>query len=118
MNGKALDIKDARPTPDAQVVMWVKGTNSRNQQWYLDPQGNILSALNDFALYSPSEGSSLIMRPISGDPNSQWYLDGQKITNRAGLVADISGLAGHDGASVISYRYNGGANQHWSLQYV
>jgi len=118
MNGKVLDIKEGKNAPDVPVVMWTKGNNAKNQQWYTDQQGNIRSALNDMAFISPKEGSSFTMRPASADPHHLWYMDGQKLMNRAGVCADIRGKSNSDGAEVISYKYNGGNNQHWTIQYV
>jgi len=119
LNGKVLDIKQGNTGPGTQVLMWSKhGSNAKNQLWYTDGQGHVLSALNDMAFISESSGDTIKMKPPSGDPREQWYVDGQKIVNRAGLCLDIRGAATHDGADVLSYKYGGGSNQHWKLQYV
>jgi hypothetical protein len=119
LNGKVLDIKNNSPAPETQVVMWGKNAGrAKNQLWYTDQQGNIRSALNDFAFIAPSDGDWIRMRPLSGDPKQLWYVDGQKILNRAGTCLDIRGSGTHDGAEVLSYKYGGGQNQHWKLEYV
>jgi len=118
MNGKVMDIKDNKNAPDVPIVMWSKNQNAKNQQWYTDQQGNIRSALNDFAFTSASEGAPLKMAQFTGDPKQQWYVEGQKLMNRSGVCADIKGKSNNDGAEVISWKYNGGNNQHWTLQYV
>jgi hypothetical protein len=51
MNSLVLDVKGANASPGADVIMWNrKQQPSKNQLWYLDHQGIIRSALNDFAL--------------------------------------------------------------------
>jgi hypothetical protein len=121
LNGKVLDIKAASPAPETQVLMWTKKTDvskAKNQLWYTDGQGHIRSALNDFAFIAPNDGEWIRMRPMSGDPKQQWYVDGQKILNRTGTALDIRGSGTHDGAEVLSYKYGGGQNQHWRQEYV
>jgi len=100
-------------------LMWSKhGGNPKNQLWYTDGQGNILSALNDMAFISQAQGDNIKMKTPSGDPREQWFLDGQKISNRAGLCLDIREGGQHDGADVLSWKYGGSNNQHWKFQYV
>jgi len=119
MNGKVLDIKEGNAAPGTQVLMWSKHSmNPKNQLWYTDAQGHILSALNDFSFISQSAGDLIRMKPHSSDPNQQWFVEGQKISNRAGLSLDIKGEKSHDGAEVCGWKYAGGKNQHWKQQYV
>jgi len=116
MNGKVLDIKGANAGAETQVVMWPK-TGNKNQQWYADEQGNIRSALNEFAFIA-NRGENIKMRPSSGAPQHQWYLDGTKISNRSGDCLDIRGSSGHDGADVLAYQSTGQPNQQWTFEYI
>jgi hypothetical protein len=51
MNGHVLDVKAGNANAGAEIIMWNrKQQPSKNQLWYLDQQGFIRSALNDFAL--------------------------------------------------------------------
>lgn len=61
-----LDIERGNSNPDAKVIMYKKKSPpGRNQLWYIDQQGIIRSALNDFALQghgkSQSSGVSLFV---------------------------------------------------------
>jgi hypothetical protein len=119
MNGKVIDIEGGNASPDARVIMWGKhGTPKKNQLWYTDQQGCIRSALNDFVFNNRGPSQGLRMHPASGDPRSQWTHDGRKIANRSGEVLDISRKSNDNGAELISYQYNSGANQHWRLEFV
>jgi hypothetical protein len=119
LNGKVLDIKQGDAAPGTQVLMWSKhGGSPKNQLWYTDGQGHILSALNDMAFISQSSGDNIKMKRPSGDPHEQWYFEGQKIMNRSGLCLDIREGGKHDGADVLSYKYSGSTNQHWKQQFV
>ena len=51
MHGKVLDVRGGNKAPGAHVIVYGKHSPpSKNQMWYLDQQGFIRSALNDFAL--------------------------------------------------------------------
>ena len=51
MHGKVLDVRAGNKDPGANVIVYGKHSHpSKNQMWYLDQQGFLRSALNDFAL--------------------------------------------------------------------
>jgi len=56
MHGKVLDINGGSSAPGAKLIAWPKkaGGSARNQLWYFDGNGIILSALNDYALTAKS----------------------------------------------------------------
>jgi hypothetical protein len=119
MNCKVLDIKGDNATSGAQVIMFPKkGSKCPNQLWYFDEQGVIRSALNNFALEARTDGAKATMMPFTGDPHQRWMLCGNKIMKNQIECLDIRGGSNKDGADVISWRYQGSANQHWRLEYV
>lgn len=64
-------------------------------------------------------GDKLQTKPFSDDPRGHWApVDGKKIVNGLGECLDIKGDKTDDGASLISYKYKGSANQHWHVQYL
>jgi hypothetical protein len=52
LHGKVIDISGANAGPGAPVICYSRkpGPPSKNQLWYMDPQGLIHSALNDMVL--------------------------------------------------------------------
>jgi len=51
MHGKVLDVRGASKDPGASIIVYSKNSPpAKNQLWYLDHQGFIRSAINDFAL--------------------------------------------------------------------
>jgi hypothetical protein len=49
LHGKVLDIEGGRRVPGADVIVWPRKINCRNQLWYIDAKHHILrSSLNDF----------------------------------------------------------------------
>jgi len=119
MNCKVLDIRGGNPVSGTSVIMWPKkGSPESNQLWYFDGQGIIRSALNDFAMEAAVGGTKVKMMPYNGDPRQQWTLDGRRIVNRAHECLDIWKSSGKDGAELVSFKYNGTANQHWSVQFI
>ena len=59
MNCKVLDINGANPVSGTKAIMWPRkpGPPASNQLWYFDSQGVIRSALNDFIMEAPGQGS-------------------------------------------------------------
>jgi hypothetical protein len=117
--GKVLDVEAAKTTAGAKILMWDKKTPATpNQLWYLDQQGFIRSALNDMVFSNGGNAQVLKTEPASGNPRSQWTLEGRKIASRAGEALDITRANKDNGAEVISYSYKDQANQHWRFEYV
>jgi hypothetical protein len=118
MNGKVLDIEGGHADPGAKILMWEKHSPpKKNQLWYLDVQGYIRSALNDFSFTNTGNNVLKVQVP-SGDPRSQWMFQANKVVNRAGECLDISRAHKDNGAEVISFAYKGGPNQHWRPEYA
>jgi hypothetical protein len=119
MHGKVVDINGGSQSPGAKVIVWPKKSPpAKNQLWYCDQQGFIRSALNDMVFSSYGKGSELTMQPPSGDPRSQWMIEGGKIGNRHGECLDISRNNQADGAELISWDYRGSQNQNWRVEYI
>jgi len=121
LHGMALDIKGGNRNAGGEVIVWgCKRDRSPNQLWYLDPTGNLRSALNQFAPQSNGKGQKFTMQSFNGSAQQSWTLQGNKIVNKANpsMVLDIEGGSNAQGASLISWTYGGGANQHWRVEYV
>lgn len=119
MNGKVVDIEGGNSSHGARIIMWDRhGTPKKNQLWYVDQQGCIRSALNDMAFSNGGHSHGLKMHPASGDPRSQWMVEGRKIGNRVGECLDISRKNPSNGAELISYSYKDSNNQHWRIDYI
>ena len=66
MHGKVMDVRGGNKDPGAHVIVYSKHSSpAKNQLWYLDQQGFIRSALNDFAL----DASKMFRR---GDRENYW----------------------------------------------
>ena len=48
MHGKVMDIERNNAKEGAAVIAYQKNKDARNQMWYLDEEGLLRSALNDF----------------------------------------------------------------------
>jgi len=119
MNGKVLDIRGANPSAGADLLSYhKKSPPAKNQLWYIDQQGIIRSALNEMVFHSNNKGQTLKMTHYTGDPRSQWRVEGNKILNRANECLDIKGASNSDGAEICAYDYKQSKNQHWRLEYV
>jgi len=120
MNGKVVDIRGGSADPGAKVIMYEQGDGySDNQLWYEDKYGVIRSKLNDLVMDS-SEGSMRMQEYEPTNPAQQWIYNGGRVTNRhdEGTCLDIKGGSSSNGAKLITYEYNGGDNQHWSMDFV
>jgi len=114
MNKKVLDIRGDNASPGAELLMYdLKSPPAKNQLWYQDQQGFILSVLNDMTFDAPEPGQPLKMQPVTGQPGSSWRFDGEKIVNDQGLCLDIRGASSRDDAEVCAYEYKNEKNQHW-----
>jgi len=119
MNGKVVDIKKAQMKAGGELIMYKKHqTPAKNQLFYLDQNNYIRSALNDTVFFCESKGKELKTEVYTGDPRSQWRVEGNKILNRAGQCLDIRGASNSDGAVLCAYDYDDKKNQHWRIDYV
>jgi len=119
MNNKVVDIRGENAKAGAEVVMYhKKSPPGRNQLWYINPRGAIVSALNDMVFHNNTKGQGLKMENYTGDPRSEWRVEGNKVMNRAGECLDIRGQSNSDGAEVCAYDYKDQKNQHWRVEYV
>jgi len=114
-----VDIRGAHNSPGTDVVVYHKNSPpAKNQLWYADPSGIIKSAMNDMVFHNNTKGHGLKTENYTGDPRSEWRVEGQKIVNRAGECLDIRGNSNSDGAEVCAYDYKDQKNQHWHIEYV
>jgi len=108
-----IEIQGGSQSPGAKLVMANKKPGKCGYQaWYCDPQGFLHSCLNDLVPYA-GDGQAVVMKPASGDPKGQWFIDGAKIVSRAGPVMDVRGANKNEGAEVIAYKFNKQVNQAW-----
>jgi hypothetical protein len=113
---KVLDIARANAAAGTSVIIY-KNKGGTNQKWYTNPQGQILSALNNMTFHASGKGEPLKTVMPSGDPRSQWRIEGHKIVNGAGECLDVRGAHDKDGTEVCAYDYKNKPNQHWLIQY-
>jgi hypothetical protein len=119
LNSKVLDVAGNNKASGAKVVMYTKKSPAApNQLWYLDNSGHVRSCLSDMALSNGGSGQHIHMEPAANNPRQQWKLDGKKVVNGHGECLDINGANKNDDAELISYSYNGNANQHWRFEYL
>jgi len=119
MNGKVVDIKGAVMKAGAEVIMYKKMTPAqKNQLFYLDQNNYVRNAMNDTVFYNDSKGKELKTEIYTGDPVSQWKIEGNKIVNNKGWCLDIRGAKNSDGAEVVAYDYDDKKNQHWRIEHV
>ena len=97
-----------------------------SQKWKAVPDTNLKSALQYFYIVSEkdgqvldfgrnSPGQELVVSPRSGKYTQlwRWGLNGSKLVNKLGLVADIKKKRKEAGASVIVWSPTGNLNQRW-----
>lgn len=117
---------------DQDVIVWPTNGNA-NQRWVLAKQadGSYTVAckangkLLDVANASKASGANVIAYKANGGANQRWLLEPVKsgystlyrITPAIARenALDVYGASDKDGASVIAYKYHGGANQHWAV---
>jgi len=118
MHGKVLDVSGGNTAPGTKVTMWDKHSKpEKNQLWYTDPQGHIVSALNHLGFGNDGSGQGIKTMAVSG-PRSQFYFQGETILNRAGECLDISRGNKDNGAEVISFKSNNAINQQWVKEFA
>ncbi|KAA2250966.1 galactosylceramidase [Solihabitans fulvus] len=128
-SGKVLEVAGSS-TSDGALVDQATDTGAPAQQWQLLADGSgslrLTNAGSGRALDLPGQaaGTQLDQRAPTGAQGQQWQLqptaDGYYtiLGHGSGLVADVSGASTADGAPVIGWPVNGGANQQWRLQAV
>jgi galactan endo-1,6-beta-galactosidase len=111
------------------VIQWPYHAGA-NQQWQFVSLGSgwyeVVNANSGNALESPntSQGTQLDQRTYTGATSQQWQVvtapgGYYTLVNRAtGFLADVTGASTSQGAAVIGWAANGGANQQWQLQFV
>jgi len=113
------DILNGNPAPGAALVTHPHNIpNTINQQWYLDGNGYIKSALNNLPFANAAFDTNLSMQNVTG-PRAQWTVVGNTVQNGVGECADILNWGKADFTPIISFscRPTQG-NQIWAVQYV
>jgi hypothetical protein len=125
-SGKVLDVNGASTADGAHVVQW-PWTGATNQQWTMvpNPDGSyrLRSVNSGKVLDSPSgsaQGAALDQSTDTTSDNQWWKLVPAATSGYYRLVnvhngwcVDVSGGSTADGASVIQWAPNNGANQEW-----
>ncbi len=127
-SGLALDVNGESTADGAVVIQWPYH-NGDNQHWRFIAVGSgyyeIVNVHSGKALESPNsaQGTQLDQRAYTGLTSQQWQLTAgaggaYTLTNRStGFVVDVNGASRDQGAAVIGWPANGGANQQWQLQF-
>jgi len=71
-----------------------------------------------FLSFSAADGEHVHTMPYLGKPGQRWMISGNRIMRDQQNCLDVKGAKQKDGASVIQWNYNGGANQHWRIEYA
>jgi hypothetical protein len=128
-SGMALDVNGESTSDGAVVIQWPYHGGA-NQQWRFVSVGSgwyeVVNRNSGKALESPntSQGTQLDQRTYTGATTQQWQVvpvagGYYTLVNRAtGFLADVTGASTTQGAAVIGWPANGGANQQWQLQFV
>ncbi|GAB3805764.1 glycosyl hydrolase family 95 catalytic domain-containing protein [Micromonospora zhanjiangensis] len=126
-SGKVLDVNGGSTADGATVIQW-PWSGAANQRWRLlansDGSYRLSSVASGKVLTSTgdNQGATLVQSTDTNGANQCWKLTPaatagyQRLVNvRTGLCADVEGGSGADGARVIQWSANGGANQEWQL---
>lgn len=127
-SGKVLDVSDASSDDGAPIIQW-PWHGGTNQQWRVVPNDDdsyrLVNVRSDKLLDSPDgsgQGTQLDQRGDTDSDNQWWrlvptdssgYYRLQNVRN--GWVADVDAASTEEGAEVIQWPANGGANQEWQL---
>jgi hypothetical protein len=134
-SGKVLDVADESTADGGKVIQW-QNHNGANQQWALKRvSGGVWTLTNvhsgkclDVSGASTATNAALDQSGcVPGATSQQWALTATGTYTAAGntaytlvnlgsgWTADVSGASTSDGAPVIQWTANGGANQTWNL---
>jgi hypothetical protein len=128
-SGLAVDVNGESTADGAPIIQWPYHGGA-NQQWRFVSVGSgwyeLVNVNSGKALESPDtvQGTQLDQRAYTGAATQQWQVATAAggyytLVNRAtGFVADVNGNSTAQGAAVIGWAANGGANQQWQLQLV
>jgi O-glycosyl hydrolase len=128
-SGLALDVNGESTVDGGLIIQWPYHAGN-NQKWHFVTVGSgwyeVVNVNSGKALESPDtgQGTQLDQRTYSGATTQQWQLGTAPggyytLVNRAtGFLADVTGASTAQGAAVIGWPANGGANQQWQLQIV
>lgn len=117
MNEKVVDIQGQNVNAGAHVITYHRQPEQKNQLWFINAEGFIVSALNGMSFGSEGKGKDLKMMPL-GDPHTLWRYEPPQIVNNSGECLDIKGAHSHDGANLCAYEYKDQKNQHWRIEYI
>ncbi|WP_051941095.1 RICIN domain-containing protein [Phaeacidiphilus oryzae] len=126
-SGKVLDVANQNTADGSPVDQWTDNSGA-NQQWQVTAVGDGYYRLVgvqsgkplEVPSANPNEGTQLDVSTGSG-PAAEWRIvpSGSgyaTLENRAtGMMVDVNGQSTSDGAKVIEWPQNGGANQQWQL---
>ncbi|MEU1509891.1 RICIN domain-containing protein [Kitasatospora sp. NPDC005748] len=124
--GKCLEVADWRTDQGAPVRQWTC-TGGANQQWVANSNGLLANVHARECLDVPASstvwGTQVIVWGCAGwtrPENQRWRVPGvnapstDDLRSAVGLVLDVPGSDPSDGAPVVTWGANGGANQTWT----
>jgi hypothetical protein len=120
-----LDIDGASGSPGADLIDWVYNGGA-NQAFTFEPNGNYYEIVNQYSGLcldgSGGAGQPITQQYCNGSPTQQWAtslasntLLAYPIQNAGtGLYMDVNGDSPWEGTDVITWYWNGGANQYFA----
>lgn len=72
------------------------------------------------SIFVHTAGEAKLALKKEGDPHQQWVLEGRVIVNRdkPETCLDIKKAKDKNGVDIIPYKYHGGSNEHWFLNFI
>ncbi|WP_243437982.1 RICIN domain-containing protein [Streptomyces sp. FH025] len=124
--GKCLEVADWRTDAGAPVRQWTCHGGA-NQQWTANSNRLLINKNSGMCLDVPGVSTVWGTQAIQWDcgmftrpANQRWSVPGVNapstghLSSDVGLLLDVSGSSPADGAPVITWGANGGANQNWT----
>ncbi|WP_163508917.1 family 43 glycosylhydrolase [Fodinicola acaciae] len=124
-SGQSLDVFNGSTVDGERVIQWPYHGKT-NQEWHFAPQadGSYAITASHSGLALTATDSQVVQSADRGLSSQRWYLDedlagGCRIVSVAtGKLLDVYDASMDNGANVITWPNNGGANQHWRLEKV
>jgi hypothetical protein len=110
-----LNVANAAAEAGAAIILWPWAGGQLNELWQFDPDGHLISLLDAnlvIGLGGPVAGSSgnylCLCSLDTGDVTQQWTVteSGMLQNQSSGMVIDVQGGVGADGASIITNEPN------------
>ncbi|MDR3315948.1 MAG: RICIN domain-containing protein [Coriobacteriales bacterium] len=134
-----IDVKESKTTLQTPLILWAKGADQKNQQFYVDQPIDVLNSMRSATITPLHVGSSgsridinggstadgaqaLLYQPLPGQNQRfnftyDWKSGYYKITAvHSSKVLDAYGGGTTLGSPIIQFTYHGRSNQWWSVE--